>query len=185
MLPGVNLLIRWYVGRCFVKDISLFGLRFKNPIGLAAGFDKNGHYIKEMSQLGFGFIEIGSVTALPALGNAQPRLFRIKNDQAIINRMGLNNLGVDALVKQLSGLNTGVPLFINVAKTPSAELEGDLAVADYCEAVKKIKDYADVIVIISVVQTAVMDEHSEAREPLTSLLKISVVLFLLEQYRYS
>ena len=108
-LPGVNLLIRWYVGRCFVKDISLFGLRFKNPIGLAAGFDKNGHYIKEMSQLGFGFIEIGSVTALPALGNAQPRLFRIKNDQAIINRMGLNNLGVDALVKQLSGLNTGVP----------------------------------------------------------------------------
>ena len=82
---------------------KLWGLEFENPVGLAAGFDKNGHYVEEMSHLGFGFIEIGSVTAQPSLGNAQPRLFRVKNDGAIINRMGLNNLGADALGECLSG----------------------------------------------------------------------------------
>ena len=70
---------------------SFLGLSFKNPIGLAAGFDKNGDYIRELSSLGFGFIEIGTITPLSQPGNPKPRLFRLKKDRAIINRMGFNN----------------------------------------------------------------------------------------------
>ena len=72
---------------------KVFGLRFKNPVGLAAGFDKNGIWTDELANLGFGFIEIGTVTPKPQLGNEKPRLFRLKTDQALINRMGFNNEG--------------------------------------------------------------------------------------------
>ena len=77
------------------KDV--FGILFKNPVGLAAGFDKNAEFYKEMSSIGFGFIEIGTVTPLPQDGNPKKRLFRLKEDQAIINRMGFNNKGVDSI----------------------------------------------------------------------------------------
>ena len=77
---------------------TLFGLNFENPVGLAAGFDKDGKYIKSMSVLGFGFLELGTVTPQPQIGNPQPRLFRLPGDTALINRMGFNNEGVDALV---------------------------------------------------------------------------------------
>ena len=80
---------------------QLFGLTFKNPVGLAAGFDKDGKYFRLMSNLGFGFIELGTVTPKPQVGNPQPRLFRLKADEAIINRMGFNNEGVGALVERL------------------------------------------------------------------------------------
>lgn len=80
---------------------DLFGLHFKNPVGLAAGFDKNARYLNELEALGFGFVEIGTVTPLPQEGNEKPRLFRLPADKAIINRMGFNNLGVKAAVEQL------------------------------------------------------------------------------------
>ena len=80
---------------------NLMGLEFENPVGLAAGFDKDGKYFRLMSKLGFGFIELGTVTPKPQIGNPQPRLFRLKKDEAIINRMGFNNEGVGALVKRL------------------------------------------------------------------------------------
>ena len=77
---------------------ELFGLKFKNPVGIAAGFDKNGELINELDALGFGFIEVGTVTPKPQPGNEKPRLFRLQPDEAIINRMGFNNDGVKALV---------------------------------------------------------------------------------------
>ena len=72
---------------------EVFGLKFKNPVGLAAGFDKNGEYIEELSNFGFGFIEVGTVTPLPQPGNEKPRMFRLPKDGALINRMGFNNKG--------------------------------------------------------------------------------------------
>ncbi|WP_336516321.1 quinone-dependent dihydroorotate dehydrogenase [Pollutibacter soli] len=80
---------------------EVFGLHFKNPVGLAAGFDKNALYLNELDALGFGFVEIGTVTPLPQEGNEKPRLFRLPGDKAIINRMGFNNFGVKAVVEQL------------------------------------------------------------------------------------
>jgi dihydroorotate dehydrogenase len=80
---------------------EVFGIKFRNPVGLAAGFDKNGEYIEALSNLGFGFIEVGTVTPLPQPGNDQPRMFRLPEDEAIINRMGFNNKGVDTLAERL------------------------------------------------------------------------------------
>lgn len=80
---------------------EVFGLKFKNPVGLAAGFDKNGEMMGEMANLGFGFVEIGTVTPLPQPGNPKPRMFRLKEDEALINRMGFNNLGVDVVAERI------------------------------------------------------------------------------------
>ena len=96
---------------------SLFNLRFRNPVGLGAGFDKNAAYLRELDTLGFGFVEVGTVTPRPQAGNDKPRLFRLPNDKALINRMGFNNDGVDAVVQRLKrwrkefgvwGLESGV-----------------------------------------------------------------------------
>ena len=84
------------------QPVKAFQLNFKNPVGLAAGFDKNARYLVELELLGFGFVEIGTVTPLPQLGNDKPRLFRLPQDQAIINRMGFNNEGVAAIKERLS-----------------------------------------------------------------------------------
>src|ERR1700712_5754470 len=83
------------------SPVNIFGLQFKNPVGLAAGFDKNAKYLTELEVLGFGFIEIGTVTPLSQKGNAKPRLFRLPKDKALINRMGFNNEGVDAVKERL------------------------------------------------------------------------------------
>ena len=81
---------------------EVFGLQFKNPVGLAAGFDKNACYLDELEALGFGFIEVGTVTPKPQDGNEKPRLFRLPKDKAIINRMGFNNDGVQVIAKRLT-----------------------------------------------------------------------------------
>ncbi len=83
------------------QPLKVFGITFPNPVGLAAGFDKSGNYIDALQNLGFGFIEIGTVTPRPQSGNPRPRLFRIPNANAIINRMGFNNPGVDVLISNL------------------------------------------------------------------------------------
>ena len=81
--------------------VQVLGLTFRNPVGLAAGFDKNARLIHSMANIGFGFMEVGSVTALPSQGNPRPRLFRLFEDQALVNRMGLNNDGVEAVMARL------------------------------------------------------------------------------------
>ncbi len=84
---------------------EVFGLKFKNPLGLAAGFDKNADYIDDLAGFGFGFIEIGTVTPLPQPGNDKPRMFRLPEDNALINRMGFNNQGVDVVAHRLRNLD--------------------------------------------------------------------------------
>lgn len=95
--------------------ISCLGLNFHNPLGLAAGFDKNAEVPDAMLAMGFGFVEVGTITPRPQEGNSRPRLFRLSEDRAVINRMGFNNLGLDAFLRRLAGLNRarrmpGVPV---------------------------------------------------------------------------
>ena len=106
---------------------NFWGLTFKNPIGLAAGFDKNGTTPKAMQALGFGFVEVGSITAKASNGNAKPRAFRLPEDNSLINRMGLNNEGADVIVKRLQNIKLNIPLGINIAKTNDPEIHGEKA----------------------------------------------------------
>ncbi len=126
---------------------ELFGLTFPNPIGLAAGFDKNGTTPKAMQALGFGFVEVGSITAQPAEGNPKPRAFRLPEDHSLINRMGLNNEGADAITRRLSQLDLNIPLGINIAKTNDATIHGDAALQDYLYSFEKAQPVADYITI--------------------------------------
>ena len=105
------------------KPINVMGLDFKNPVGLAAGMDKNGDYIKALAALGFGFLEIGTVTPRPQPGNPKPRLFRLPEHQAIINRMGFNNQGVDALIANLAQASYRGILGINIGKNKDTPLD--------------------------------------------------------------
>lgn len=149
-VPGGRRLVRWICAPRGAKPVSLWGLEFANPIGLAAGFDKNAAHVGALFDLGFGFVEVGSVTAEPWAGNPTPRLFRLPVDRAVVNRMGLNNQGSVALAARLSELRRrglAGPLFVNVAKTPDPSLEGAAAVADYCASVDRLKELADVVVV--------------------------------------
>lgn len=122
-------------------------LRFSNRVGLAAGFDKNAHYFPLMQQLGFGFLEIGSVTAQASEGNPKPRLFRLPTDAALINRMGLNNEGAFAITQRLSAKKPVVPFGINIAKTHSPSILGDAAIADYTQSFILSEPIADYITL--------------------------------------
>ncbi len=119
---------------------ELFGLKFKNPVGLAAGLDKNAKYYKELSMLGFGFIEIGTVTPRSQPGNEKKRLFRLVEDSAIINRMGFNNEGVDAVLKRLKE-NTSVLIGGNIGKNTATPPEG--YTTDYIECFEKLHPVVD------------------------------------------
>ena len=125
----------------------ILDLDFPNPVGLAAGFDKNGHLAKLFESIGFGFIEVGSVTAQPSAGNAKPRSFRLPKDQALINRMGLNNDGADVITKRLKALKLRIPLGINIAKTHSSEIQGPAAITDYVESFQKVEPLAAYITV--------------------------------------
>src|SRR5437588_1282916 len=133
-----------------VKPKTLFGLTFPNPIGLAAGFDKNGVAIPAWAALGFGFVEIGTVTAKAQPGNPKPRIFRYPEQKALINRLGFNNEGADTIARRLSRLRRSgrwpeVPIGINIGKsmtTPVAE-----ATADYLSSFRILREFADYIVL--------------------------------------
>lgn len=124
---------------------NVFGLQFKNPVGLAAGFDKDAKLYQELGSLGFGFIEIGTLTPKPQQGNPKKRLFRLKEDEAIINRMGFNNQGVAAAVKRLKANNGQVLIGGNIGKnkvTPNEE-----AVNDYVFCFNALFEYVDYFVV--------------------------------------
>lgn len=127
---------------------TVLGHRFPSPIGTAAGFDKNGRLIRILPELGFGFMEVGSATALASNGNARPRMFRLPQDQALINRMGLNNRGAAALAETLrTSPPSGIPLGINVAKTHDPSILGDAAIRDYATSVRLLAPYAAYIAL--------------------------------------
>jgi len=126
----------------------IFGLQFENPVGLAAGFDKNGHLPYAIFATGFGFTEIGSITAQPSVGNPKPRVFRLATDQALINRMGLNNDGAEVIVRRLQSMpRPPFPVGINIAKTHNPKILGDLAIADYLNSYRHAQAYADYVMI--------------------------------------
>ncbi|MEY3289243.1 MAG: hypothetical protein RLZZ419_1485 [Pseudomonadota bacterium] len=127
------------------KPVKVMGLDFKNPVGLAAGMDKNGDYIAALSALGFGFIEIGTVTPRPQPGNPKPRLFRLPEHQAIINRMGFNNFGIDHLLKQVKQCNHNDIVGINIGKNFDTPMEN--AVDDYLIGLRKAYTSASYITI--------------------------------------
>lgn len=148
---------------------QVLGLTFKNPLGLAAGFDKDGKYYKEMAELGFGFIEIGTVTPKPQDGNPAPRLFRLPADHALINRMGFNNEGVDALVERLKkDRPADIIIGGNIGKnkvTPNEE-----ASKDYEICFEKLFPYVDYFVVnVSSPNTPDLRALQE-KEPLQKLL---------------
>ena len=168
-IPILRQFIRWFA-LSNTKSLELFGLHFKNPIGIAAGFDKNAEHIDLLESVGFGFIEIGSVTHQAWHGNQQPRLFRLPKDRGIINRMGLNNQGAQAISERLKRVKRSVPLFINVAKTPDKSMTEKETINDYCSSITLLKDAADVIVLNISCPNADGGKTFEDPELLTSLL---------------
>ncbi|MCL7420305.1 MAG: quinone-dependent dihydroorotate dehydrogenase [Methylobacter sp.] len=127
------------------KPMTVMGLEFKNPVGLAAGLDKNGDYLDSLAALGFGFVEIGTVTPRPQPGNPKPRLFRLPEYQAIINRMGFNNQGVDHLLAQVKQNRYNGILGINIGKNFDTPIES--AVDDYLIGLRKVYAAASYITI--------------------------------------
>jgi dihydroorotate dehydrogenase len=127
------------------EAIEVMGLSFPNRVGLAAGLDKNGEYINGLAALGFGFIEIGTVTPRPQPGNPQPRLFRLPEANAIINRMGFNNQGIDYLLKQVKQTNYQGILGINIGKNFDTPVEK--AVDDYLIGLRKAYPHASYITV--------------------------------------
>ena len=155
-----------------VKDTRLerevFGLKFDNPVGLAAGFDKDAKLFDELASFGFGFIEIGTVTPLPQDGNPKPRLFRLKDDSGLINRMGFNNQGIEAVVARLRRKKSDIIIGGNIGKnkvTPNEE-----AANDYAICFEKLFPYVDYFAVnVSSPNTPGLRDLQE-KAPLTALL---------------
>lgn len=136
--------------KCFApkvehKPVEVAGIRFPNPVGLAAGLDKNGDYIDAFGRLGFGFVEIGTITPRPQPGNPKPRLFRLQEHQGIINRMGFNNKGVDHLVANVRNAKFDGVLGINIGKNFDTAVED--ATSDYLICMDKVYEYATYITV--------------------------------------
>ena len=127
------------------SPVSLLGMTFDNPVGLAAGLDKNALAVDGMAALGFGFLEVGTVTPRPQPGNPKPRLFRLPQAQAIINRMGFNNQGVDALLERLDAVRYRGVLGINIGKNAATPVEH--AVDDYLHCLRKVYDRASYVTV--------------------------------------
>lgn len=149
---------------------TVAGLKFPNPIGLAAGFDKNGSYLKETEALGFGFTEIGTVTPLPQPGNDKPRLFRIPEDEALINRMGFNNVGADVVAARLQSIRSKTKLIIGVNIGKNKVTPNEKAVDDYITCFRKLFDVADYFTVnVSSPNTPNLRELQD-KKPLTEIL---------------
>jgi len=173
-IPGLPYIIRFLFKIKHPKlEREFFGIKFPNPVGLAAGFDKNAVLYKELSNFGFGFIEIGTLTPRGQTGNPKKRLFRLKDDQAIINRMGFNNDGVDHVVRRLKK-NTNVVIGGNIGK--NKDTPNEKAVDDYIYCFNALFDYVDYFVVnVSSPNTPNL-RALQNKEPLTNLLSTLNVL---------
>ena len=154
------------------KPLTVMGINFPNPVGLAAGLDKNGECINAFSAMGFGFVEVGTVTPRPQPGNDKPRIFRLPEANAVINRMGFNNKGVDYLVSQVQAANFKGVLGINIGKNKDTPEEN--AKDDYLHCMRKVYDLATYITVnISSPNTPGLRslQYGEALDNLLSALK--------------
>ncbi|MCD8072810.1 MAG: quinone-dependent dihydroorotate dehydrogenase, partial [Alistipes sp.] len=149
-IPGVRSMLSGvftYKDKGKVLERDVFGIRFKNPVGLAAGFDKNATQFPDLAPLGFGFIEVGTVTPRPQPGNPTPRLFRLKGDRALVNRMGFNNRGVEAMVRNLAKKRRKKGLVIGGNLGKNTLTPNEQAPADYLRLFRSLYQYVDYFVI--------------------------------------
>ncbi|HNG90113.1 MAG TPA: quinone-dependent dihydroorotate dehydrogenase, partial [Saprospiraceae bacterium] len=168
---------RWWMHRSFSprksRPVSCMGLTFPNPVGLAAGFDKDGKHIRGLACLGFGFVEVGTVTPVAQPGNPRPRLFRLPSDNALINRMGFNNDGLEALAGRLQrlrqeGMPSGLLIGGNIGKNKATPNES--AADDYLRCFDWLYYWVDYFVVnVSSPNTPNLRDLQE-KEPLTQLL---------------
>jgi dihydroorotate dehydrogenase len=173
-LLGIGLaipLVGWALRRKYAvtdNPVEVAGLRFRHPIGLAAGFDKDGRWLHALKALGFAYVEVGTVTPRPQPGNPAPRLFRVKADRALINRMGFNNGGLDALVERLKHRPAGLIVGGNIGRNKSTPNER--ATEDYLACLNGLHAHVDYFVVnVSSPNTPGLRELQE-RAPLTALL---------------
>ena len=145
ILYKLKLIKIFFPHRFSETSFTFKGLKFKNKLGIAAGLDKNGDFINSLGALGFGFIEVGTITPKPQFGNPKPRVFRFTNQEAIVNRLGFNNRGVDYLVKKLKGRKYNGVLGINIGANKDST--GQKRIDDYIECFQKVSAYADYITV--------------------------------------
>jgi len=158
---------------------EVLGMRFRSPVGIAAGFDKNARMMPMLAALGFGFVEIGTVTLHPQPGNPRPRLFRYKEANALVNRMGFNNDGADAVAARLRDWTREVPLFVNIGKNRDVPL--DRAVDAYGACAAKLTPHADAVVVnLSSPNTPSLRElqRPEHLEPILRAVKLDKPLLV-------
>ena len=149
-LPILEFIYKSYFGKVFHKKIinkktKQFDVSFDNPVGLAAGFDKNADYLNFLSNIGFGFIEVGTLTPKPQPGNPKPRVFRVIDEQAIINHLGFNNKGIDYGINQIKKFNKNIPIGINIGKNATTDIKDAFRDYEYC--LRKSYSVADYITL--------------------------------------
>jgi dihydroorotate dehydrogenase len=172
--PARRLLRAWFAQTDAALETKALGLEFPNPVGLAAGFDKDGKHIRSLACLGFGFIEVGTVTPRPQAGNPKPRLFRLPADRALINRMGFNNDGLEALTQRLQqirqeGVPNGLIIGGNIGK--NKDTPNETAAEDYCRCFEALFPWVDYFVVnVSSPNTPNLRALQE-KEPLRQLLE--------------
>ena len=139
-----NLAAKKFSGEAF-GELSRFGLNFENPLGVAAGFDKNGRVVNQLGALGFGFVEVGTVTFHPQKGNEKPRLFRLPQDKALINRLGFNNEGTENVVERLKLIKPNCILGVNIGK--NKDVPNEEATENYLQSFDLARQVADYIAV--------------------------------------
>ena len=167
------------------KPLTVMGINFPNPVGLAAGLDKNAECINAFAAMGFGFVEVGTVTPRPQPGNSKPRIFRLPEANAVINRMGFNNKGVDYLVSQVQAANFKGVLGINIGKNKDTPEES--AKEDYLHCMRKVYDLATYITVnISSPNTPGLRslQYSAALDELLSALKAEQIILAKKYDKY-
>lgn len=174
-IPGMKSIMRWmFVKKDSRLERTVFGIKFPNPVGLAAGFDKDAKLYKELSNFGFGFIEIGTITPLAQDGNPKPRMFRLPIDGGLINRMGFNNMGLNGAIERLKNRPNDIIIGGNIGKnkvTPNEE-----AISDYEKCFEGLFNYVDYFVVnVSSPNTPNLRALQE-KEPLKALLNHLQVL---------
>ena len=169
LIPGG----RWLLRKCYAVEHpalerEVFGMRFANPVGLAAGFDRSGEAFRELAALGFGFVEVGTVTPRPQTGNPRPRIFRLPKDNAIINRIGLSNRGLEAAIRHLRRPHNGVIVGCNIGKNTATPAEE--AAADYLKLFRNLYQYADYFTVNISCDNACREGTTHTREHILQIL---------------
>ncbi len=182
---GATPLNAFYKQRVIDKPVQVMGIDFPNPLGLAAGLDKNGECIDAFAAMGFGFVEVGTVTPRPQPGNEKPRIFRLPEANAVINRMGFNNKGVDYLVSQVRSAKFSGVLGINIGKNKDTSEEN--AKDDYINCMRKVYEFATYITVnISSPNTPGLRalQYGDALNELLAALKVEQAALAKQHGRY-